>query len=384
MKTGWIVLFALLCLAASGALAQTYTYGGSGEDVLFAVAAGPDGRLVMTGYTDSADGTLHSRTKTGRSGWALCVDTQGEVLWSFCSRNGSSDWMTAPVIREDGSVCVLLRNEDDGAWTNELIRLSDQGEELSRTMLQPGTGMIFSIVDGYAQSVYSDEHARWKTSSWFLEHEGYDDTLLYDADGALVGTLPAWTGAVDFASGRLSERTFEDSIWLYRREEDGSEAPFVRLADYDPVGLRPLHYWDMAELPDGGAAAGGWGGEWVSESERQTFGLLTRWDAQGRVLWEMRLMDGTPVAMEALDDGLVVINASNSRWEEDRQLYVYDYTLLRFDENGQRTGAVALGMGGVDSGCGLAVLEDGTVAAVFPEGAAGQEDARLTLVQPDA
>ena len=99
MKTRFLTILLLLCMVCAFALAEprVYTYGGSGHDQMSGGAVSTDGRIVVTGLTTSTDGTLSSRTKSGHTGWALCVDAQGNVLWSFCSRLGSGDRMDAPV-----------------------------------------------------------------------------------------------------------------------------------------------------------------------------------------------------------------------------------------------------------------------------------------------
>ena len=134
-RRGMTAVALLLCLLCARALAQAYTYGGSGSDALDELAVSGDGRIVMTGYTNSSDGTLASRTKTGRSGWVLCVDAQGNVLWSFCSRRGTHDIMSSPVCHEDGSVTVILEAEDDTGTKKELIRLSRDGEVMHRSIM---------------------------------------------------------------------------------------------------------------------------------------------------------------------------------------------------------------------------------------------------------
>ena len=127
----------LLCTLAASACAEmrSYTYGGSGHDILYDAAVNSDGRIVLTGTTDSADGTLSSRTKAGRSGWALCIDTQGNVLWNFCTRRGSYDTLRHPVFLEDGSVAVLLNTSHSGLYETEWILLDRDGNQLDRKIL---------------------------------------------------------------------------------------------------------------------------------------------------------------------------------------------------------------------------------------------------------
>ena len=131
------VLAALLCLLSVSACAKTrsYTYGGSGHDILYEAAVSADGRVVLTGTTDSSDGTLSSRTKTGQSGWALCIDTQGNVLWSFCTRRGSYDTLRHPVFLADGSVTMLLNTSHSGLDEVEWLLLDRDGHLLDRKIL---------------------------------------------------------------------------------------------------------------------------------------------------------------------------------------------------------------------------------------------------------
>lgn len=108
----------LLCLllmpACSLAQTKTYVYGGSGFDSLGGIAAGADDRIVMTGITESSDGTLDGRSRTGQCGWVLCIDQTGEVLWNFCRHTAKYERMEAPHVHPDGSVTVVYRTEQSG------------------------------------------------------------------------------------------------------------------------------------------------------------------------------------------------------------------------------------------------------------------------------
>ena len=117
------------CMAVSGASGETHTfvYGGSGKDALPDIAVSPDGRIALVGYTESDDGTLSSRTKTGRSGWVLCVDAAGEVQWSFCRRNGDEDRMHDPVFHEDGTVTAVLESEFENVQVLEWMQFDRKG-----------------------------------------------------------------------------------------------------------------------------------------------------------------------------------------------------------------------------------------------------------------
>ena len=134
-----LLLFILIfCAHINCVLADvsSFRYGGSGHDILYHAAVSADGRIVLTGTTDSSDGTLSTRTKTGRSGWALCIDTQGNVLWNYCTRLGSYDTLRYPVFLADGSVTLLLDTSHSSLYEVVWIKLDTQGREVARKTLQ--------------------------------------------------------------------------------------------------------------------------------------------------------------------------------------------------------------------------------------------------------
>ena len=127
----------LLCALTASAHADTrsYTYGGSGHDILYEAAVSADGRIVLTGTTDSADGTLAERTRAIRCGWALCIDSQGNVLWNYTTRRGSYDSLRYPVFLSNGNVAMLLDTSHDGLYEVQWILLDQNGNEIERWSL---------------------------------------------------------------------------------------------------------------------------------------------------------------------------------------------------------------------------------------------------------
>ena len=171
-----LLLCTFVCCACADT--QSFTYGGSGHDILYEAAVGANGHIVLTGLTDSADGTLASRTKTGRSGWALCIDTEGSVLWNYCTRLGSYDTLRYPVFRADGSVSMLLETSHSGLYEVVWILLDQNGHEISRKMLDsrgmPWVVRAGGIYDAY-QSGYVVDALNKKTTE--------ETSRLYTFDG---------------------------------------------------------------------------------------------------------------------------------------------------------------------------------------------------------
>jgi len=209
-----IALFLCLLLVPAFSLAQTKThvYGGSGFDSLSGIAAGADGRIVMTGFTESSDGTLVTRTKTGQCGWVLCIDSNGEVLWNFCRHAAKYERMEAPVVHSDGTVTVAFWTEQSGIGKLELIRLSPDGEMMSiAQMLESADNMTHvrecgSEPEGYAvlEMNKQTQNVRYLLFDWegqyLRELDGYEDSVPVTAvlsDGTCVSTQDIEQNMVD-------------------------------------------------------------------------------------------------------------------------------------------------------------------------------------------
>lgn len=115
------------------ACAQTtgMLYGGRGEETILGTVP-CEGGLFAVGYTYSSDGDLSMRTRTGKTGWALRIDVQGEVVFSACSAHVGRDEMVSPFAHADGTFSCILQGENQGA---EWLRLSGEGRVLSRMEL---------------------------------------------------------------------------------------------------------------------------------------------------------------------------------------------------------------------------------------------------------
>ncbi len=196
-----LLLCFLLVPAFSLAQTKTYVYGGSGFDSLGGIAASADGRIAMTGITESSDGTLAGRTRTGQCGWVLCIDQNGEVLWNFCRHTAKYERMEAPFFHLDGSVTVVYWTEQSGIGKLELIRLSPSGEMLSITpLLEAADNMTHVKVRGVepeAGYAVLEMNKRTQNSRY----------LLYDWEGNFLCELDHYEGDVPF-SAVLPDGTF--------------------------------------------------------------------------------------------------------------------------------------------------------------------------------
>ena len=364
-------LLGALCVCAGPGAAQAetrqYIFGGSGEDSVQAIAASADGRIVLAGHTSSTDGTLASRTKSGQSGWALCVDMQGEVLWSFCSRLGTQDRMDAPVFHEDGSVTLVLCAGMGGWGAYELIRLDRNGEVVSRRTLMEGGGI---------SSLYRPQ----VTGAGYILREYGDDLLprriaLFGFDGNLVREMEEWLPGAPYTSIRPAQRHVLH-IGLSRArltalDDQGNETLLAEPQDVIPNPGAYAIYLGMLSLPDGGVAAAG------RMAAEEPSGRLTRWDAQGNIAFDWWVQAGDLFDLTGTRHGFAALMQP---YEQPKSPEEFTWSLAFFGEDGIQTGSVSLPETETHNGV-IAALPDGGVAvAQETYGMTKEPDIVLTIV----
>lgn len=382
MKRLLCLLSALLILfAAVWASAQTvatHTFGGSRRDWLYHMAVSDDGLIAMTGWTESSDGTLSARTKTGRSGWLLVIDKDGKEIVNFCTRLGNHDHLSYPVFHEDGTLTVMLYAEDANlGWVkHELIRLDMDGNVVSREVL-----MEKGVDDEYFVDVVGNDERGYVFSESLIRIEGgYTHYELFDYGGGYVRRLDEWNGLNAFADAHVLRFAQEDGkeIYLYARDAQDVEKQLSKAFDLREDKLRPVMYDGFLSLPDGGAAGAGWALE-KDETKEERIGLFTRWDAEGNIVSEMRT-PGWGYGEIALRPGGFAATAYP--WDE---MWVNDavWTLYLLDQNGVMEETVPLTSDAQNTGHNACVgaLGDGTIVTVHvvPENG---DDTVVTIVRP--
>ncbi len=371
---------AALCLATALASAQTvttYTYGGSKRDWLSDMAVSDNGYIALTGWTESSDGTLSQRTKTGRSGWLLVIDSDGKEIVNFCTRLGNHDNLSDPVFHGDGTLTVMLFAEDANVgWVKyELLRLDMDGKVLSRKVVaQKGEKDEYYITD-----VGHDERGYILQERMFGDG-GYTHYEIVDYDGNDAGRLENWYQPSAIADAHVIRAEGEDgkSMFLYRSDGQGGETQLCKVFELREDQKRPMMVDSLISLPDGGAAAAGWVLREDGEEETRV-GLFIRWDAQGRVVSEM-FTPGWGYGEMALRPGGYAATAYpwDEMWANDSVWMLY-----QLDQIGVMQGTVPLTADAQNTGHNACVgaLGDGTIvtAHVIPENG---EDTVVTIVRP--
>ena len=242
------VVFAILSLIALSAIAQPriYGFGGSGLDRLEGIAADEDGRIVMTGWAESTDGTLAGRDDSGHVGWVLCVDAQGNEVWSTCVSDDMAGGneiggITEPMFCEDGSFTACV-------------------------------------------SMYSAAAV-----------------LRFDKNGALLERMPAQRRANNelIAKAHVMRNDGNSGGYqLFAVDLQGNETPIATAAGV---------WRAIASLEDGGVVGCGFRGNGGMDSSGGQ-GVFTRWNAQGNVVFETTLEHNGLGSVARMQNGFVAVS----------------------------------------------------------------------------
>ena len=313
------------------------------------------------------DGTLAARTQTGRSGWLLCVDAQGNILMNFQTRRGARDCLRFPVFHEDGSLTAVLDVESAGE--QELIRFGREGDVLSRTQILPSGGATSVSVEGATEEGYLFH----ETSGTFITRR-----FLFDWDAALLQSWDVNDAPDDIARARAHAiRHSPGEGWLTALDETGGETRLAKVMEWTDGAGWDVYFEALVSLEDGGAAAVGT----ASGEDGARSGCLARWDEQGNRVFEWWLPGEIAHSVERTPRGFAVAlsdaEASGGQHGE---------SLAFFDEDGLQTGRIPLGIGA--GYCQTATLPDGSIAALIPfvSGELKEPvdlDARLVIVPPE-
>ncbi len=341
-----------------------FTYGGSGNDALIDMAVSEDGRIVMTGYTDSNDGTLGSRTKTGRTGWALCVNSQGDVLWSFCSRQGVHDTMSHPVFHEDGSVTVLLEAEMGGTQEIEMISLSREGGvNWRRTLVQEDKLFLATL--------------KWQSDRGYIIGRGMTDegmakeTLRFRWDGARDEAFLPDTQAVQCTAGDYAVRLINQVGWFGRMDETGRFAPLSQVFIQGDDRMLYGNVTKLLALEDGAVGCGYLMTD--PDGDQAQTGRITRWNALGQVVFD-NVLDCGPLASIARIPGGYAATAC--AW--DGEYGAPSLSLIVLNEQGNEVRRRALDGANQSTTCPVLALPDGYIAVLHTiEDSKGHTDAQL-------
>ena len=91
----------LLTVDRNGNKTSSKIYGGSQNDVAFAMTKGNDGTLTLVGYTTSADGDV-SGSKGSQDYWIINLNVSGKLNWQKTLGGTEADYATSVLADSDG------------------------------------------------------------------------------------------------------------------------------------------------------------------------------------------------------------------------------------------------------------------------------------------
>jgi hypothetical protein len=160
--------FWLVKTDSSGNMQWNKTYGGTGNDIAYAVIQTSDGGYALTGETTSYG--------TGGDFWLVKTDSSGTVQWNQTYGGASGDVAYSLVQTGDGGYALAGHTESYGAGNYDvwLVKTDSSGtvqwsrtyggadNDVARSVVQTGDG-------GYALAGYTDSYGAGGYDFWFIK-----------------------------------------------------------------------------------------------------------------------------------------------------------------------------------------------------------------------
>lgn len=258
-------LVAMLCMAFSGtafaqlppAIVWQGSYGGSQLDWSQSMDVGPDGAVIVAGWTDSNDGQV-TGYHGGRDIWVIKLSSAGELLWQRCL-GGTS-------IEQAAGVCAA----SDGGYLVAGFTQSNNGDVSGN----------HGNKDAWLVKLSATGEIEWQRCMGGSDYDEFNGVQELSTGGFIaVGRTGSTNGDVSFNNGG-------QDLWLVKVNTDGQIVWERSLGGSSgDWGFR------VQELSDGFVIAG------ISSSNDGDVsgghGSLDMWlvrtDEQGSILWQLSI-----------------------------------------------------------------------------------------------
>lgn len=294
------LLLALMCLtAALPALADERTadswyFGGTGQDTIYVATPLPTGNLLLSGYTQlgrNGREMLNGSPRQTRA-WLLCLKPDGSILWETVDETEGTTRYVTPLITSGGDIAVMFYNAPSQVTTEAAIHIYSMDGELKQKVPLPlEVGLVEGcMTDGF---VFYD----WETGYIAAGLDGTVRKLELDkTDGVLSATvegmLPYGDGWV--AAGRTRD---EDAAYAVA----AFDANGKRLWRYGPAELAEGVFSNLCLQKDGTMLVNWYKPDWENDTVLESRMICL--DANGNELWQKSLPDGICGQFTVTDKG---------------------------------------------------------------------------------
>jgi hypothetical protein len=109
----------MIRITPQGNLIWARTYGGSNEDIAYAVTEGPAGGYILAGSTRSVDGNFPGRNNTSSDAFLILTDFNGQPAWAQAfGGTGDDEARSVTVSQQNGIIMAGSFQSANGTFAN--------------------------------------------------------------------------------------------------------------------------------------------------------------------------------------------------------------------------------------------------------------------------
>lgn len=307
--------FWILKLSSSGQMVWKKTYGGSGDDVAYAVRKTVDGGYMVAGSSSSTDGDV-----SGNHGlldaWLLRLDSLGNVVWNKCFGGSGNDLAYELSNTSDGGFAFAgYTKSNDGDisggshasgdyWIAKINSLGDlvwsrtyggSGYDFAHAMQQAGDGGYY--LSGYARSTDGDVQVAYgQEDMWILKLDDEGNQVWQKTYGGTGGegagalTVTTDGGCIlagithSFNMDVQGNHGFAHDYWVVKIDDLGNKQWAVCLG-----GTNTEDAHSIIQTSDGGYVVSGKGDSNDGDATTNNGGhdyWLVKLNAAGTIQWQ--------------------------------------------------------------------------------------------------
>lgn len=318
-----LLLPALLCPAAlaDDQTADTWYFGGTGQETFYEATPLPNGRLLLNGSTQlgrNGQDQLPFASREKRA-WLLCLNPDMSIAWEVIDDAEGTTRYVVPQVLADGRIAVLYYNSPSQVTEAVAIRYFTQDGEPAGEVSLPANAPFELPGDrcagGYVFSGY-------QVDTQYADESGVN--TLPDAGETSVKS-PATRSVLATADGQIV-----CGFFMVEGERHAAVA-YVDASGVERWRFSPDEYatgnFGIPCLQKDGSIVFLWSHTDPDTRETTAMSLLCL-DQDGTLLWELPVPTGIGTAFAPVDEGYVFCRT----WQEKT------YTHARFtlvDKNGQ-------------------------------------------------